>query len=123
MNSDLIDDESLVETISATDLDLLIECGDVVLIDVRSPWEYADGRIDGALNAPLSHFDPAVLPVDETRETILYCGSGNRSGQAAKLLAEHLGTAVRHLEGGMGAWNDAGLEAVASNRKDDPRSD
>ena len=69
-----------VATVNAQQLATLIEAGEVVLIDVRTPYEFADSRIAGALNAPLTHFDPAAIPVDTTREVILYCGSSRRSG-------------------------------------------
>nr|WP_137676743.1 rhodanese-like domain-containing protein [Parerythrobacter lutipelagi] len=111
-----------VATINADQLAVLLAAGEVVLIDVRTPYEFADGRIAGALNAPLTHFDPASIPVDKTREVILYCGSSRRSGIAAEKLAEYRGTVVRHLAGGIGAWTSAGYDTFANSPEDDPRS-
>ena len=57
------------------------------IIDVRTPAEYKDGAYPGAINIPLS-----ILPVKmnelEPRDKpiVLYCASGARSGQAARLL-------------------------------------
>ncbi|MFN2098919.1 rhodanese-like domain-containing protein [Altererythrobacter sp. MF3-039] len=110
-----------VATITADQLAILLAAGEVVLIDVRTPYEFADSRIEGALNAPLTHFDPAAIPDDTTREVILYCGSSRRSGIAAEQLAQHSGTIVRHLEGGIREWTDAGFETVANDPSDDPR--
>ena len=110
-----------VATITAPQLATLIEAGEVVLIDVRTPYEFADGRIAGALNAPLTHFDAAAIPDDKSREVILYCGSSRRSAIAAEMLAEHRGSVVRHLEGGIRAWTDAGYPTVANDPFDDPR--
>ena len=83
-----------------------------MLIDVRTPQEYGTGRIAGALNAPVQTFDAASIPRDSTRETILYCRSSGRSKRAADMLAAEWGTKVRHLEGGIIAWQDEGLEIV-----------
>ena len=114
--------QARVATITVQQLGALIEAGQVVLIDVRTPYEFADGRIAGALNAPLTHFDAAAMPVDETREIILYCGSSRRSGIAAEALAEHRGMVVRHLEGGIRSWTEAGMPTIANQPSDDPRS-
>lgn len=105
-----------VETISAADLAAMLEAGEAVLVDVRTPEEFAEARLAGALNAPLSTFDPASIPMEQARETILYCRSSRRSGEAAEMLAEHIGGTVRHLEGGIMAWEEAGLETLAEPR-------
>ena len=102
-----------VVTLPAAELAALMAAGEVVLIDVRTPAEFAEARLPGALNAPLGTFDPASIPIEAERETILYCGSSRRSGIAATQLSEYLGTEVRHLEGGIQAWNAAGLETIS----------
>lgn len=105
--------QAKVALISATELATLLEQGKVILIDVRTPAEFAEARLHGALNAPLQTFDPAMIPQEEGRETILYCRSSGRSGQAAKILADHLGKRVRHMEGGIIAWQEAGLPTIS----------
>ena len=102
-----------VETLPAAELAALVAAGDAIVIDVRTPAEFAESRLPGALNAPLGTFDPATIPMDAERETILYCGSSRRSGIAATALSEYLRTTVRHLQGGIQAWNEAGLETIA----------
>lgn len=107
-----------VAFISPAELSALIADGKVVLIDVRTPEEFAEARLAGALNAPLQTFDPASIPMEalvaETgRETILYCRSSARSARAAALLAAQIKGKVRHLEGGIIAWQEAGLPVIA----------
>lgn len=102
-----------VETLPAAQLAALMAAGEVVVIDVRTPAEFAESRLPGSLNTPLGTFDPASIPFEAERETILYCGSSRRSGVAATQLSEYLGTTVRHLEGGIQAWNAEGLETIA----------
>lgn len=102
-----------VELLAAGDLSAKLAAGEAIVIDVRTPAEFAEARLPGALNAPLSTFDPASIPFVEGRETILYCRSSRRSGEAATMLAEHIGGTVRHLEGGILAWQEAGLSTLA----------
>lgn len=63
---------------------------DALLIDVRSPFEYASGFVQGALNLPLDRFlqDYASSAPDKSRQIVLYCRSGARSGQAAQFLLQ-----------------------------------
>ncbi|MEZ5695519.1 MAG: rhodanese-like domain-containing protein [Sphingomonadaceae bacterium] len=96
-----------VTTIDVADLSAQLAAGNVTLIDVRRPDEFAEGHIAGATNIPLDTFDPAALPREEGKQLILYCRSGNRSGKAAELLAAHDGSAT-HLDGGIVAWESAG---------------
>lgn len=87
----------------------------IILIDVRNPAEFSLERIRGALNAPLNTFDPAKLPVQETKPIVLICGSGVRSAKAAKMCLEAGINSIMHVIGGMNAWKQAKLETVAVN--------
>lgn len=61
---------------------------DALVIDVRSPAEFANGHVEGAINIPLDRFAESfssVLP-DKSKQIILYCQSGARSGQACQFL-------------------------------------
>lgn len=82
-----------------------------LLIDVRTPEEFADGYIDNAINIPLDTIEERLdeIPQDET--VVLYCRSGNRSGQAATILTE-LGYPVIYDMGGIIDWMDYGLPVV-----------
>ena len=107
-----------VQEIDAAQLAAKVAAGEVILIDVRTPEEFAQSRISGALNAPVDTFDPAMIPLEDGRETILYCRSDRRSGIAAAQLAEYTGGAVRHLDGGILAWEEAGQPVIASPPKE-----
>jgi len=89
--------------------------GDIILVDVREPSEYAVERICGAVLFPLSIFDPADLPDADGKQVVLHCGSGKRSETAfRKALAA--GVFVRsHMAGGITAWKAAGLPVVSTN--------
>jgi len=85
--------------------------GEILLVDVREPNEYAFERIHGALLYPLSTFDPKALP-GEGRKLVLHCGSGKRSLMAAHQLQAAGHGHLTHLEGGIQAWKAAGLPVV-----------
>ncbi|MFN6934607.1 MAG: rhodanese-like domain-containing protein [Tsuneonella sp.] len=97
-----------VATIDAIHLAALVDSGKAVLVDVRSPEEFAAGHIAGAINMPLERFDPSAVPHVANKQTVLYCRSGKRSFAAAEMLDETAGSAI-HLSGGILAWQAAGL--------------
>jgi len=86
-----------------------LAAGGVTLVDVREPGEFAAARIEGAVNCPLSSFDPAKLPAGDI---ILHCGVGRRSATAAGHCAKAGRALVGHLAGGINAWMQAGLPVV-----------
>lgn len=58
-----------------------------LLIDVRTPAEYAASHIDGAINLSLQDIQAGTMPaVAKDKKVYLYCHSGNRSGQATIIL-------------------------------------
>ncbi|KOP23011.1 hypothetical protein AMR41_28435 [Hapalosiphon sp. MRB220] len=97
-----------LQTIDAQTLKQLWEQQAVTLIDVREPAEYAGEHIPGATLVSLSKFDPHKVPQDEETQLVLYCRSGNRSTMAAQKLFDAGFTKVTHLDGGIGAWKQAG---------------
>jgi rhodanese-related sulfurtransferase len=92
---------------TAKDLAAQLAAREVTLIDVRESMEYASGHISGSLNVPLSRITEADLP---NGPLVLVCQSGKRSTKALALLL-HQGHPhpVSDLEGGVPAWQQAGL--------------
>jgi rhodanese-related sulfurtransferase len=86
----------------------------VVLLDVRTPEEYAEGHIAGAINIDYKNPDFAtrVDSLDKNRSYDLYCRSGHRSGESLKLMEEKGFTKVHHLEGGILKWQESGQPVV-----------
>jgi rhodanese-related sulfurtransferase len=89
-----------------------------ILIDIRESEELRqNGKIEGALHAPrgmLEFYADSSLPYhkpefDKNKRLILQCASGGRSALAAKTLKEMGYQNVAHLDGGLKAWNEAGL--------------
>lgn len=78
---------------------------DGLLIDVREPHEYKDGFIPGAKNIPLSQLSRRMDEIPKERDVFLYCRSGMRSKNAAKMLGRSGYRKLAHLQGGIGAWS------------------
>lgn len=76
--------------------------GDAMLIDVRLPQEFAQGRLPGALNLPLVRLRDRAHELEPERTYVVYCDSGRRSASATYLLCER-GFDARHLAGGVPA--------------------
>jgi rhodanese-related sulfurtransferase len=93
--------------ISARDLAQQLAAGDVTVIDVREPVEFASGHIRGSRNIPLARIGEADLP---SGPLVLVCQSGNRSSRAlARLLEQGHPHPVVDLEGGVPGWQEAGF--------------
>ncbi|NAX19421.1 MULTISPECIES: rhodanese-like domain-containing protein [unclassified Vibrio] len=71
-----------------------------LLVDVRTAAEFAVGHIEGALNYPLDTVSSAFSHIDKQQPIVVYCRSGNRSGQAMAYLLEQGFTQV-HNGGGL----------------------
>lgn len=104
-----------VENWSPAQVKAALDANEIVLIDVRTPAEYALEHVEGALLMPMSFFKPAALPTQTDKRLVLHCGSGMRSGKvAAMALAAGLDP-MAHMEGGFGAWKAAGLPYVGTD--------
>jgi glyoxylase-like metal-dependent hydrolase (beta-lactamase superfamily II)/rhodanese-related sulfurtransferase len=76
-----------------------------LLIDVRAEQEFKEGRIDGAINVPLSRIRDQLDQVPTDRPVVVYCTSGYRSAIAASVLRREQASEVTDLVGGLGAWD------------------
>jgi rhodanese-related sulfurtransferase len=98
-----------------TDIDLesfakAVEAGEITVVDVREPHEFAAGHIPAAVNQPLSRFDPREIPAG--KPVVLLCQAGGRSRKALEQAqAAGLGN-VKHYPGGMSQWRMHGGEVV-----------
>jgi rhodanese-related sulfurtransferase len=113
------DPGQIIENVSPLEaLDLIQQNednADFVIIDVRTAEEYAQDHIEGAINldfkSPLFEAD-LLSALDKDKTYLIYCHSGNRSGQARDLMEGLDFTEVYNLLGGITAWRDAGLATV-----------
>jgi rhodanese-related sulfurtransferase len=85
-----------------------------VVLDVRTPAEFAEGHLPGAVNIDVSAADFAsrVAALDKSAPYAVYCRSGNRSAAALEVMKGQGFTGAYHLGGGITAWKSAGGEVV-----------
>ena len=86
-----------------------------VLVDVRTPAEFAAGHLPEAtlIDFEAADFAAKIATLDKTKTYALYCRSSNRSGQAMALMTQAGFTSVYHLGGGINAWTAAGGNTVS----------
>jgi rhodanese-related sulfurtransferase len=74
------------------------------VLDVRTPQEYAEGHVPGAVNVPQEQLASRLAEVPKDKDVVIYCRSGRRSALAADVLAANGYSRLSHLEGDMNAW-------------------
>ncbi len=81
--------------------------GDYMLVDVRTPQEFSQGHIKGAVNIPLDTLPGNLekLKSNEDRKLLVYCLSGARSMSAATFLDKQGVGNIFNLIGGISAWS------------------
>jgi rhodanese-related sulfurtransferase len=89
----------------------LINRGKTTIVDVRSADEFAAGHVRDAKNIPLADLSGRIGELDKskTRTVVILCQNGVRSDKAARQLAAAGFDDVFSLEGGLAAWQAAGL--------------
>lgn len=79
--------------------------GKIKIVDVREPYEFQSGHIQGAVNIPLGRIAfVARKELSPDEEIVLVCRSGNRSMQAARKLSRMGYRRLYNLSGGMMMW-------------------
>jgi rhodanese-related sulfurtransferase len=80
----------------------------LLVLDVRSPEEFKEGHVPGAVNIPYDQMASRLADVPKDKDLVLYCRSGRRAGIAAEVLAANGYSRLSHLEGDMPAWIEKG---------------
>ncbi len=87
----------------------------VVVLDVRTPGEYAQGHVDGAINIDVEGgaFDQQIAKLDKNATYVVYCHSGRRSTLATDAMAKAGFANVYNLQGGIADLQAAGASIVS----------
>lgn len=96
-----------LSTVSVADLDAAVKDG-ATLIDVREPFEYEAGHVEGALLMPLAETVRLASDLPKDEPVYVICRSGNRSLSASQALVDAGFEDVRNVDGGMIAWEASG---------------
>jgi len=93
-----------VKVMTAKEVEALLNEGKKLnIIDVREVDEVASGKIPGAVHIPLGLIEFRMNELDKSKEYVMVCRSGGRSGRASQFL-ESYGFKVINMDGGMLAW-------------------
>lgn len=104
-----------IEEITPVEALLLIHANpgnpDFIILDVRTPEEFAAGHIEDAVNLDYrgETFNEAISLLDKTRSYLVYCQRGSRSGSTTGMMAVLHFEEVFNMLGGIEAWQAAGL--------------
>ncbi|HFB99858.1 MAG TPA: rhodanese-like domain-containing protein [Phaeodactylibacter sp.] len=106
-----------IKKVSVADFEKMINGNEGILVDVRTPEEYAEGHLKGAVNINFKKrtFPDYINAIDKNKPTLIYCRSGNRSGKAA-LIMQALGfKKVYDLGKGFKGWKAENKEIVTTD--------
>ena len=100
--------------LSVTEFSSKVAEAGVITLDVRTPGEYAEGHLEGAqlIDFQSGNFENEISSLDKNATYAVYCRSGNRSGQAVKVMQDAGFTNVFNMNGGVIDWANAGLPLV-----------
>lgn len=89
---------------ASTDNSQLVEAvnNGAFLVDVRTPAEFSSGSVKGAVNIPLDKVQSQIAQFKNKKNIVVFCKSGNRSGQAKSILEQN---GVEHVING-GTWQN-----------------
>jgi rhodanese-related sulfurtransferase len=95
-----------IKKITADELDTALQ-DTIQLVDVRTPAEYKQGHIEGALNIDVTgaSFEKDLQQLNKNEPVYIYCRSGQRSNTAAKKMEQAGFNTVYDLKGGINKWN------------------
>lgn len=80
-----------------------------LVLDVRTPREWASKHIEGSMNLPLNHLRERIAEVPRDRRIAVHCAGGYRSSIAASILHQYGITNLIEMAGGLAAWDAAKL--------------
>lgn len=81
--------------------------GDITLVDVREPMEFAQAHVSGSILVPMGQLASRLNELDRSRPVAVICRSGNRSAAMCQLLDAN-GFEAANVVGGLEAWVRAG---------------
>jgi phage shock protein E len=93
--------DQLIERLAQKDAEL-------VVLDVRTPEEFAAGHVSGAVNIPYDQLPNRIAEITnaKNKDIVVYCRTGRRAAIAEDTLAAHGFKRVMHLDGDMIKWNE-----------------
>src|SRR5690349_12090158 len=103
--------ESGVKHVNAKQAEKLVADKKVTVLDIRTPDEFKAGHIAGATNIDFQSpdFEKTITDLARTNAYLVHCAVGGRSGRSLKVFERNHFNSIYHLDGGIKAWQKAGL--------------
>jgi len=101
---------SVEEVDAAAAAKMIEKNSEVVVLDVRTPEEFGEGHIAGAVNIDFkaAGFREEVAKLDKSKSYLVHCRSGARSSQSLEVFKELGFSEIHHMGGGFNEWSAAG---------------
>jgi len=104
---------STIKEIDAVSLkEMMSSDEDILLYDVRSQAEFAQGIIEGGEFMPMHTVPLKINDLPKDKTIVFYCRSGARSGQVCGYVEQNVGIEALNLRGGIISWYQSGFEIV-----------
>lgn len=113
-----VDDDHISKHIDAKEANQIIQNNlnnkDFVILDTRTEGEFNSGHIENCILVVFSHpsYKDELKKLDKNKKYLLYCRSGNRSGQTLKMMEKFGFKEAYNLKGGIIAWSREGYNLV-----------
>ncbi len=107
VTAQMVHDGVLWREIDPREAQVLVEGGEVTLVDVRTPEETATGIIPGALLVPMAELEERRGELPKEGPLLVYCAGGGRSAAVCEFLSKSGRTELLNLAGGISAWEGA----------------
>ena len=107
--------ENDVQHVSATEAaESIRQQSDIVILDVRTPEEFQQGHLEGAINIDFhaADFQDQIRALSPRKTYLLHCRTGNRSGRTLPLMQEAGIQKIIHMDGGIESWRAVGLKTT-----------
>lgn len=99
-------------TISVQEAKVMIDSGDVFILDVRTQEEYDAGHIRGSTLIPVQVIETRLNEIPKDRKILVYCRSGRRSSDASNILVNNGFKEIYNMNGGINDWIGSGFDVV-----------
>lgn len=105
--------QDTIKDVSADEVsDMLKDRQKYFLLDVRTTEEYDEGHLENSVLIPVKELEKRISEIPKDKPVIVYCKSGSRSSQAAKVLTENGFTQIYKMVGGITEWIAKGYPTV-----------
>lgn len=103
--------DQIAKDISSEDMVKIITKNDLIILDVRTPGETAEGKIPNAIEIDFNggDFEKKIEKLDKDKPVYIYCAAGGRSKKAQSIMQEKGFKETYNLLGGFGEWKSKGL--------------